>query len=362
MIKMKIVVTVNSLTKGSGLSKYVYNLCSMLSYVDDEIHIITTHAEQPDFEVVAFKKFSNIKVHQLHNHSKCGKYLYLALLLRKLNVDLVIINYHAPTHFVLPLCKKHSKVVHIIHGDIPDFYRIAAINASYIDGWVTPTPGVKDKFNHYTQNRYQERVTSIPHGVESPEKYNVISNRANNLELIFVGVIDEHKGVFTLPAVLETLHKRGFDFHLTMIGKKVKEDKVNRAFQSAVDCGLVSFTGVISPNEVYQCMANAHIFLYPTQIDSFGLVIAEAMMNGAVPVASHLKGITDALVDEGVNGYLIEDPKDADAFATRIEELAKDRALLARMSVEAKKKAESAFSLQSFHDNYELYFKIIMSK
>ena len=168
--------------------------------------------------------------------------------------------------------------------------------------------------------------------------------------------------MFTLPAVLETLHKRGFDFHLTMIGKKVKEDKVNRAFQSAVDCGLVSFTGVISPNEVYQCMANAHIFLYPTQIDSFGLVIAEAMMNGAVPVASHLKGITDALVDEGVNGYLIEDPKDADAFATRIEELAKDRALLARMSVEAKKKAESAFSLQSFHDNYELYFKIIMSK
>lgn len=32
-------------------------------------------------------------------------------------------------------------------------------------------------------------------------------------------------------------------------------------------------------------------------------MIAEAMINGAVPVVSHLQGITDALVDEGVNGF-----------------------------------------------------------
>lgn len=47
---MKIIITVNSLTKGSGLSKYVYNLCNVLKGDDNELHIITTHAEQPEFE------------------------------------------------------------------------------------------------------------------------------------------------------------------------------------------------------------------------------------------------------------------------------------------------------------------------
>lgn len=95
-------------------------------------------------------------------------------------------------------------------------------------------------------------------------------------------------------------------------------------------------------------------------MDSFGLVIAEAMINGAVPVVSHLQGITDALVDEGVNGFLIENPKDAKSFVSRIEQLAVNRVLLERMSLEARKKAETSFSLKKFYENYERYFEKLM--
>lgn len=359
---MEIVITVNSLTKGSGLSKYVYSLCDVLKNDGNEIHIITTHAEQPDFELELFRSDSNIRVHQLHTSSKYGKYFKLASLIRKLNADLIINNYHAPSQFVLPACKRHAKVVHIIHNDTADFYRIAAINAKYVDGWITPTPGVKDNFNAYTGGVYANKVTPISHGVESPSKYGIIPDRKDCLELVFTGVLYEHKGVLTLPSIVKSLKSKGIDFHFSIIGKGVLQEELKTQMADEIAAGLVGFTGVISASEVYQRMANAHIFLYPTQIDSFGLVIAEAMMNGAVPVVSHLKGITDALVDDGINGFLIEDPKDAASFAERIAELNHNRILLAEMSNLASQKAMASFSLQKFHDSYEQYFNEILSK
>lgn len=359
---MIIVITVNSLTKGSGLSKYVYSLCNVLMGDSNEIHIITTHAEQPEFEVSLFKDNGNVIVHQLHHNAKYVKYVKLLFLLRKLDADLIINNYHAPSQFLLPVCKRHAKVVHIIHNDTPDFYRIAAINGKYVDGWITPTSGVKDNFNTYTKGVYADRVTPISHGVESPDKYGVLPERKKKLEIVFAGVLYEHKGVLTLPAIVKTLKSKGLDFHFSIIGKGILRDELKVQLVDEIVEDVVEFTGVISASEVYQRMANAHIFLYPTQIDSFGLVIAEAMMNGAVPVVSHLKGITDALVDDGVNGYLISDPKDVEAFAEKIIQLNSNRVVLSQMGERARQKAQREFSLAKFQDNYGKYFKQILSK
>lgn len=357
---MKIIITVNSLTKGSGLSKYVYNLCDVLKGDDNELHIITTHAEQPEFEHQLFERDKNIRVHQLHQFSKISRYVKLFFLIWRLKADLLINNYNAPTQFVLPYCKRISKVVHIIHNDTSDFYRIAAINGKYVDGWVAPTPGVRDNFNSYSHGMYADKIVAISHGVELPSKYSVVSNRGNRLELVFVGVLYEHKGVLTLPGIVKILRNHGLDFHLTIIGKGILQEQLRREMAQDIKDGIVDFTGVIPASGVYQYMANAHVFLYPTQLDSFGLVIAEAMINGAVPVVSHLQGITDALVDEGVNGFLIENPKDAKSFVSRIEQLAVNRLLLERMSLEARKKAETSFSLKKFYENYERYFEKLM--
>lgn len=359
---MKIIITVSSLTKGSGLSKYVYNLCDVLKKDNNELHIITTHAEQPEYEVKLFKNDANIQVHQLHTYNKYVKYLQLIVLIRRLNADLIINNYHAPSQFVLPWCKRHARVIHIIHNDTTDFYRIAAINGKYVDGWITPTPGVMDNFNQFTRYKYADLVTPISHGVEQPGKYHITAQKGNRLELVFVGVLYEHKGVMTLPDIVKRLRESHIDFHFSIIGKGIKRDELKRAMADDIVNGFVELTGVLSAKEVYEKMSKAHIFLYPTQLDSFGLVIAEAMMNGAVPVVSHLKGITDALVDDGDNGYLITNPKDAASFAERIIMLDNDRNRLSQMGERAKQKAEQEFSLTRFHENYENYFKKILTQ
>lgn len=344
------------MSEGGGIYKYICNLCDVLLFDDNELHIITTHADKPDEEMDLFCNRTNILLHQLHKSNKFTKYIRLTQLIYRLNPDLIICNFNAPTQYVLPFCKRKAKVVHIIHGDVDIFYRIASINGRWVDGWITPTPGVKDNFNKYTNQCYADKVTPIFHGVESPNKYGIQPHREERLSIVFAGVLYPHKGVLLFPEIVTKLREAGVDFHLTIVGNGIERERLEREMEQDIKDGYVDFAGFIPPEQVYQKMAEAHVFLYPTRIDSFGLVIAEAMMNGAVPVVSRLSGITDALVIEGQCGFLIDDPTNADSFVDKIIQLNNDRNKLTQMSNNAYARGKNEFSLSRFHVNYLKYF------
>jgi glycosyltransferase involved in cell wall biosynthesis len=192
----------------------------------------------------------------------------------------------------------------------------------------------------------------ISHGVESVNHPNKSVNET--VEIIFIGVLYEHKGVKALPAIIRSLEERNIDFHFTIVGSGVLVDWLTEQFKSEISRGIVEMTGVISHDEVYRRMANADIFLYPTHLDSFGLVIAEAMMNGAVPVVTNLKGVTDNLISNNVDGYLIE-KDDINGFASTIAQLANDRETLNKVSKLAHQHAVAALSIEQMQSNYNRY-------
>lgn len=107
---------------------------------------------------------------------------------------------------------------------------------------------------------YADKIVAISHGVELPSKYSVVSNRGNRLELVFVGVLYEHKGVLTLSGIVKILRNHGLDFHLTIIGKGILQEQLRREMAQDIKDGIVDFTGVIPASGVYQYMANAHVF------------------------------------------------------------------------------------------------------
>jgi glycosyltransferase involved in cell wall biosynthesis len=117
-------------------------------------------------------------------------------------------------------------------------------------------------------------------------------------------------------------------------------------------------TGVIPHEEVYQRMSQADIFLYPTHLDSFGLVIAEAMMNGAVPVVTHLPGITDNLIRDTIDGYLV-DKDDIEGFSSSIVRLARDKRLLSQLSNATHQRAVTTLSMEQMQVNYTNYFRTL---
>ena len=348
---MKIALVVSQVTPGGGLSKYVCTLADILTKdANNQVYILTTHASEVNPQLEQLKEERNVRHISLGGLSTLKKYFTLVSQLRKLSPDVIINNYNATAQYILPFLPKRIKVVHIIHGITDDFYRVASINGKYVDKWVIPTSALKDAFNQYSKFKYSNRIITIPHAVDEASIV-TCKKESGFIQLTFVGVLYEHKGVLILPEVIKRLIDKGYNFHFTFIGEGVLRNDLETALKEDVSKGIVEFTGRIAGDEVYRRLQQTDIFVYPTHMDSFGLVIAEAMINGAIPVVTRLKGITDTIVDEGVNGYLVVQD-DILTFVKCISSLIENEDVRRTMSQAAKEKVNRYFSKAVMRENY----------
>jgi D-inositol-3-phosphate glycosyltransferase len=81
----------------------------------------------------------------------------------------------------------------------------------------------------------------------------------------------------------------------------------------------------------------ADVCIVPSMSESFGLVALEAAACGTPVIASAVGGLT-SLVEDGVNGFLVE-PRDVEGFARRLGELVTDELRAAQMGVAGARRA-----------------------
>jgi glycosyltransferase involved in cell wall biosynthesis len=96
--------------------------------------------------------------------------------------------------------------------------------------------------------------------------------------------------------------------------------------------------------ELLRLYAEADVFALPTRADCFGVVLAEAMASGLPIVTTRVAAIPEAVAD-GVSGFLIE-PDDGDALRDRLQRLADDPGLRARMANHARRIGEESFDMR----------------
>jgi glycosyltransferase involved in cell wall biosynthesis len=121
----------------------------------------------------------------------------------------------------------------------------------------------------------------------------------------------------------------------------------------------VTYHGVV--DEVAPILEQAHLFLLPSESESFGLAALEAMAAGVPPIASRVGGLPE-VIEDGVCGYLCP-VGDVDAMAGRCLELIADPARHERFSRAARERAVSAFHYEPVVRLYEeLYLRVLSSR
>jgi UDP-glucose:(heptosyl)LPS alpha-1,3-glucosyltransferase len=142
----------------------------------------------------------------------------------------------------------------------------------------------------------------------------------DDVVLLFVGMNFEIKRLdFVLRAVAHWTEKKKVPPHLKLlvVGKGNRKGYLARARRLGIGEQVV-FAGVT--REVEKYFLAADIFAMPSQYDTFGLVVLEAMVAGLPVIVSDKVGSKD-LIDSGINGFVLEPGASSRDMATVMDGL-----------------------------------------
>ncbi len=150
------------------------------------------------------------------------------------------------------------------------------------------------------------------------------------VEILFVGRLDEEKGVGRVLRMARALQDRGMDFRLRLLGDGPDRPRYEAwAHDNRLDS--VTFVGWVPRNEMTRYYADSHFILLPSRAsEGWPKVLSEAMAHGVVPVASTVSSVPQILGATGAGIALPVD--DTDGMVEAIADYAADPARWATAS------------------------------
>jgi len=173
---------------------------------------------------------------------------------------------------------------------------------------------------------------------------------SNVLTLGFVGRLSPEKNVRFLSQIERALLNAGrCDFRFLIVGDGSEKQWLSEHLWHA------EFPGVLSGEPLARAYANMDIFVFPSQTDTFGNVILEAMASG-VPAVVTADGGPKFLVASGETGFVARDEA---GFLECILRLADDPGLRHDMGNTSRQHALRQSWDQIFEDVYSAYGSLL---
>ncbi|HEX8940122.1 MAG TPA: glycosyltransferase family 4 protein [Candidatus Limnocylindrales bacterium] len=177
--------------------------------------------------------------------------------------------------------------------------------------------------------------------------------------ILFVGRLEDRKGLPYLLRAFRILRKTGHDCRLLVVGSGPQEREARR-YVLTRRLRNVEFLGRVGDDEKAQLFRTADVFVSPaTGRESFGIVLLEAMAAGAPVVCSDIHGYK-GVVHRDEQALLVP-PRDAKALAAAIGRLLADDALRARLTENGRRRAEE-FSWERVTAKVESYYDFVIRR
>ncbi len=204
----------------------------------------------------------------------------------------------------------------------------------WVDGVIANTRGAMQPITSVPK-----RVIAAFHAADSRKlKPSLQKTRKEEITFVQVGRVVPRKGADLLLAALAKLKDDGFtNWRLRLLGEDSNGWGKMQILKHGLE-GRVEITGHLSGAALWGAFAQADVFVLATRQDSYAAVVHEAACLGLPMVVSRHAGAADALLEDGVNGFIIE-PEDTASFAKCLGAFV-DPVLLERMSVAARQTGE----------------------
>ena len=185
-------------------------------------------------------------------------------------------------------------------------------------------------------------ITPIPNAI-SPQFFDIESRPVEG-RILFAGWINRRKNIGAAVRAVAMLTGQGQNVSLHAAGE-FSDDEYLQEVEGLIDeLGVqaqVSLLGRVSQDVLRAELAEASVLILPSLQENAPMVIAAAMAAG-VPVAASNVCCMPTMIDDGVNGFLIE-PTDIEGIAGNLGRLLQDRELHRTMSDAAREKARNTY-------------------
>ncbi|TSE35044.1 glycosyltransferase family 4 protein [Tepidimonas charontis] len=182
-----------------------------------------------------------------------------------------------------------------------------------------------------------ERLCVAPRGVDA-ERFSprwrsaalraAWSASADARIVLYVGRLAAEKNLDLLVRAYEAMRAHDPAWRLVVVGDGPERGALQARCPTAV------LTGALSGMALAEAYASADVFIFPSQTETFGNVVTEALASGVPVLAFDLAG-AHTLVQSGRNGVLVP-PGDERAFVRAAELLAREPHTVARLAQAAR--------------------------
>lgn len=263
----------------------------------------------------------------LHINSPCTLGFAAAKYARHFNVP-VVATYH--THF-----PTYPRYYHI-YGAEEMIWRITRSLYNNLDRTFVPTEPIRKELVAHGV----EGTVYLPNGVDtrqfSPERRSEewrrrIDPSGKRTILLFVSRLVWEKDLRDLAGTYRWLRERRRDFEMVVVG----DGYARKGFEAMMPGA--HFLGYQTGVPLAESVASSDIFVFPSTTETFGLVTAEAMASGVVPVAAGYGGAV-GLIENGRSGFLTA-PHRPEHMGSRVAWLLDHPRERKRMQAEASKRS-----------------------
>jgi glycosyltransferase involved in cell wall biosynthesis len=251
--------------------------------------------------------------------------------------DVFVANYSVPAYFCTRLLRQAGVLaVGTLHSDDPYYHDLVDLFVLGDEPW--RLSGVVTVSNFLSQSLQDAELSSVPvlhapYGAPMPESRCVW--REGRLTLAYFGRLVEHQKRISrvvrsmaaaadlVPGVEGVVYGAGDD------------ELVDGLIVDAGVVGQVRRGGALGMDGVQQAMLDSQVLVLLSDFEGFSIALMEAMACGLVPIVTRMRSGVEDVIEDGVNGFIIE-PDDDVSFVAAVRSLARNQSLWERMSAEAR--------------------------
>jgi glycogen synthase len=227
------------------------------------------------------------------------------------------------------------------------------------DGIFASTHAIAREIEQAYQVPIADKLHLVPFGVATRPASLPKQKQADQLGLLFVGRLEQRKGIDTLFDALEQIMPGLPTLHVRIAGNdRIRFDERGTFKDIARQChgdkswlGRVEFLGYVDDDRLAEEYASCDIFVAPSTYESFGIIFIEAMSFGKPVIGCSSGGMPEIIVD-GVTGILVP-PSDSVELARAIQRLASDAALRIQMGRAGLARFSECYTIAHYVDRAE---------